>query len=381
MKLGYQKGCVFFLFINGPHHVYHLIGPALKFASLQNKYRTILVSGNPTNTRIIKSAQKLFNIHNTTLLDIPVPLRYRFKGYRGKVYPPVYTRIKKIIPQLKNAEAVIGTSHELMLQLKKNSITKPIIFYLYHGTGTRAYGFEPKLGDFDHLFIPGEYHRKRLITEKVCVDNQLIMVGTPKIDWLNKKRSINTTLFNNNNPIFYYNPHWDIKLSSYLKWRNVILDFFKENLNYNLIFSPHPLVKHKASKLGYKIESSGKYSDNILIDLKSDRLLEGTYIDIANIYIGDVSSMVTEWIINKPRPCIFINAHGIDWKNKEDFYMWNYGSVITDSEQLHKAIKLTDTKIHDERDQNKFKEKFIYQSQKSSSELCANHLIQTLNKN
>ena len=52
-------------------------------------------------------------ITNFKLIDIPVPFRYKFKNYKNKLYPPVYTRIKKIVNILKEASAIISTSHEI----------------------------------------------------------------------------------------------------------------------------------------------------------------------------------------------------------------------------------------------------------------------------
>ena len=37
-----------------------------------------------------------------------------------------------------------------------------------------------------------------------------------------------TNLFNNDAPVFYYNPHWDMKLSSYLKWEKTMNSFFTQ---------------------------------------------------------------------------------------------------------------------------------------------------------
>ena len=83
---------VFFLFINGPHHVYHLIEPALRFASDNNQYEPVFISGNPINTRIIKDSQLLYSTASFTLIDIPLPLRYRLiKSYKAKLYAPFHT--------------------------------------------------------------------------------------------------------------------------------------------------------------------------------------------------------------------------------------------------------------------------------------------------
>ena len=75
-----KKKSVVFLFINGPHHVYHLILPALKYASMNEDIETILISGNPTNTKIINEAKILTGFNQFNLIDIPIPFRYRFKN-------------------------------------------------------------------------------------------------------------------------------------------------------------------------------------------------------------------------------------------------------------------------------------------------------------
>lgn len=146
-----QNKTVLFLFINGPHHVYHLILPALRFSALKNGIETIFISGNPLNTKIINDTKKITGINNFTLIDIPLPLRYRIKNYKNRLYPPVYTRIKKVIKYLRNANAIISTSHSFPEHLSKYEIKKPTLIYLYHGTGTRAYGFESSLKEFDHI--------------------------------------------------------------------------------------------------------------------------------------------------------------------------------------------------------------------------------------
>ena len=374
-----QKKSVYFLFINGPHHVYHLIEPALSFASKQKNYESMFVSGNPINTNIIKTSHRLNISADFTLLDIPMPLRYRLnKSYKGKIYPPVFTRFDKIASQLKNASAVVSTSHELPRYIKKNKITGPKLFYLYHGTGTRSYGFDPYLDEFDYILVPGVYHKDRLIKEKVCDKNKIIMIGQPKFDWFKKHHFSNENTFKNGNPIFYYNPHWEMDLSSYLTWRNVILDFFRKHSEYNLIFAPHPLVKHLSKKNKYSLETQKNLPDNIIIDLNSSKLIDGTYNQISDVYIGDVSSMVTEWINYRPRPCIFINAHKIKWEEDESYAMWKYGTVIDNPINFDKTIYKSLENNYYYENQLKHKEKFIHKADKSASDLCADYIFEKL---
>ena len=57
--------------------------------------------------------------------------------------------------------------------MAENDIKIPKLFYLYHGTGTREYGFDNKLDDFDCILVPGPYHRDRLVNDKVCNEKKI----------------------------------------------------------------------------------------------------------------------------------------------------------------------------------------------------------------
>lgn len=77
--------------------------------------------------------------------------------------------------------------------------------------------------------------------------------------------------------------------------------------------------------------------DKILIDLQSDRLFDMSYTSGADIYLGDVSSQVYEFV-GTPRPCLFLNAHGVDWVGDPDYLFWTLGDVLDDLAQLPSAL-------------------------------------------
>jgi len=76
----------------------------------------------------------------------------------------------------------------------------------------------------------------------------------------------------------------------------------------------------------------------ILIDPASPRLMDMTYTAVADIYIGDVSSQVYEFIA-RPKPCLFLNAHGVDWKGNPDYLFWTLGDVIERPDQIMPAVR------------------------------------------
>jgi hypothetical protein len=147
-----------------------------------------------------------------------------------------------------------------------------------------------------------------------------------------------------------------------------------------LIFSPHPLVKHLSKKQEYDIEDDETFFDNILIDHGSELCIDGTYNLMADVYIGDVSSMVTEWVKLMPRPCIFINAHDIDWLNNEDYYFWNHGLVVSDHERFPEFVTKTVRGNAHEDIQLNLRDKFVHHCEKTSSDICAES-IQTILQN
>jgi CDP-glycerol glycerophosphotransferase (TagB/SpsB family) len=117
-----------------------------------------------------------------------------------------------------------------------------------------------------------------------------------------------------------------------------VLDFFAENPGYNLIFAPHVvLFKRYVRHKGYL---PGKYRQipNILVDTGSSASSDMTYMLNSDIYLGDVSSQVYEFLL-EPRPCIHLNGHHVDWKNDPYYYHFTLGQVVEDVEkQLGTAL-------------------------------------------
>ena len=115
-----------------------------------------------------------------------------------------------------------------------------------------------------------------------------------------------------------------------------------------------------------KIQADG---DNLVISNAIGDVLLGD--GASDVYIGDVSSMVTEFIIYKPRPCLFINAHDIDWVGNEDYHFWKMGNVVNDANDFPKHIFQSLESNHHEEKQLKMKNNFVHQSSIDSSKTCA----------
>ena len=51
-----------------------------------------------------------------------------------------------------------------------------------------------------------------------------------------------------------------------------------------------------------------------------------SYTNAADIYLGDVSSQIYEFI-QRRRPAIFLNSHAGDWQNDPSYEFWKFGPV------------------------------------------------------
>ena len=103
------------------------------------------------------------------------------------------------------------------------------------------------------------------------------------------------------------------------------------------------LFRRRSEKLREAWRARG--SANVIVDPGSDRSVDTSYTAAADIYVGDVSSQVYEFLI-VPRPCVFLNAHGIDWRQDPSFAHWHLGDVVDDPAQLMDAIRAAPARHH-----------------------------------
>jgi hypothetical protein len=207
-----------------------------------------------------------------------------------------------------------------------------------HGAGDREGGFDERLGTFDLLLLPGYKIVDRLKELSLLSHERYAVVGCTKFEVIQGMKREVPRFFDNNNPVVVYNPHFDQSVSSWEPMGIEVLEFFARNPNYNLIFAPH-VVLFKRSKR-HKVSLPEKYrsSPNIHIDLGSSASGDMTYMLAADIYLGDVSSQIYEFLL-KPRPCIFLNGHHVAWQDNPFYAHWRLGQVVDNvQEELGNAI-------------------------------------------
>jgi len=287
--------------------------------------------------------------------------------------------IKRHTALLQEMDAIVGTNHPLVIALHNAGITTPNLIMAFHGAGDRAHGFNRRLERFNLLLLSGQKKYHRLKASGVIRENNWAIVGYPKFDVVQLDEDTDWQLFPEHRPIVLYNPHFMRNLSSWYQWGREILDFFVHSSRYNLIFAPHVELKGRRQKW----LSLRKYRSypHIHIDLGSMASINMAYTKIADIYLGDVSSQIGEFLL-QPRPCVFLNSHLISWKANPDYLHWQLGPVIEAPSQLEGALaKAVETHDHYLQAQTQYFRDSFDLTEESSGSRAARAIHSFLTKN
>lgn len=236
---------------------------------------------------------------------------------------------------------VLVVAEKTSLVLKTRYGLKDLkIVHTRHGAGDRAIGFDKASALFDHVLVSGPKIRERLIRDAGVAPETISVVGYPKFDLAPPRPAL--PFVDEARPVVLYNPHVSPHLSSWYDEGRAVLDWFVEHEEYQLIFAPHVMLFERPfvvtiDKL--RIDHAGRIADkylraaNIHVDLGSRASTTMTYTQRADIYLGDVSSQIYEFLLH-PRPCVFLNSHGFDWRGDPNFEHWLAGPVINRAAEL-----------------------------------------------
>ena len=236
-----------------------------------------------------------------------------------------------------SAYDVIVAPERTTTALHHFGVTSKLV-YTQHGAGDREGPFEARLGKFDLVFAAGAKQRDRMIAEGLVEPDHCAIVGYPKFDLVDQLRPTLPRLFAEARPTVLYNPHFDADISSWPQWGLQVLDAFASQSRYNLIFAPH--LRLFGSRPPSRVPELAPYLSNrgIHMDLGgTSASIDMTYARLADIYMGDVSSQVYEFI-RQPRPCLFLNSRKIAWHFDKSYSHWRFGPVLETLDDFFPAL-------------------------------------------
>jgi hypothetical protein len=211
----------------------------------------------------------------------------------------------------------------------KHHLSKLRLIHTRHGAGDRKGKTDATMALFDLVLLPGRKYADRFTRLGYLRPGQYAITGWPKFEAVGAFSPIRRRFFDNDKPVVVYNPHFDQRVGSWARMGRSVLDFFVANPQYNLVFAPHVVLFKRRWRHRAVLPDRYRRAPNILIDTHSAALADMTYLDAADIYLGDVSSQVYEFLI-RPRPCVFLDAHRVDRETDPHYAHWRFGPVVTD---------------------------------------------------
>lgn len=306
-----------FLALAQAHQHLHWIPAALALARRPGVAVDVLASSR-ANLAFIRrfDADGLLN-----LIDLPFPQR----GTDGLFTPPKRRGTALLHhARLMRYDAIVTTETTSSVLKRLPWFRVPMI-HLKHGAGDAEVGYNNKHGRFDLTLVNGPKDKARLIERGLGTDTNIAVVGYAKFEAIAAPGRI----FADDKPVALYNAHARSQWSSWFGHASAIIAEMERLPEWNFLVAPHVKLDR-----GPEVGSS---APNILIDRGSERSIDMSYTQAADVYIGDASSQVYEFI-TRPRPCIFLNLDRREWHGSDMATAWCFGQVIEAVGELGPAL-------------------------------------------
>ncbi|MBL8554250.1 MAG: hypothetical protein JNL41_08225 [Phenylobacterium sp.] len=329
------------------HQVAHSLPIALALARARTGAEIVVATTNARlSAEVIRLGEGLIG---PAIRLVQLGLRTRASRLARTVLEPVLPAAKLLVYRdnldfFRGLDVLVVAEKTSLILRSRYGLKDLRIVHTRHGAGDRAIGFDRASAAFDHVLVSGRKIRDRLVAEAGVDPETISIVGYPKFDVAPPSRV--HPLIEDDRPVALYNPHVSPHLSSWFRTGRQVLDWFADRDDRHLIFAPHVMLFERPFTLSIdrlRVDRPGRLDErylrapNVHIDLGSRASTTMAYTRRADIYIGDASSQVYEFLV-RPRPCVFLNPHGYDWEDDPNFAHWRAGPVIGDASQLGPAL-------------------------------------------
>lgn len=322
-----------FLFIGGVHHVLHLAPVAAEISRRRPDLSVHCVCSEEATAKAVEAVAasrpcnlKVTRMRTSWLSRLAMAVTGRKSAGKGPLLAAIRWRFRK-------ARAIV-VPERTSANLRRLGWRKPLLHFR-HGAGDRAPASESRLHAFDLIVVPGEKDIERAVSLGVQ-RSRLRAAGYVKLDYLDAGQPGREPLFDNGRPTVFYNPHFDARISSIGMAREVI-ECFRKQERYNLVFAPHVRAVEDLSAAEKAGLEALAVPGRVIVDLGSPALFNMRYVLAADLYLGDMSSQLYEFLA-RPRPVAFINAHGVAWRDNARYAGWHLGEVASGTADLMDAI-------------------------------------------
>lgn len=329
MKIG-------FIFNAQIHQFFHSLPVACALSRDFPEIETTLLPRNPAHRDYLRALAKHYDAGRLKYQTAAPPFPWSLAS--PDTAPPKFLTLLWNLRTFSQFDALV-MPERTSLKLRRMGLRQTKFIHTTHGAGDDERDWDTRLLEFDLVLLPGRKRRDRLLQRDLIRPGHYYVNGYNKFDLVTRMGKTQKPLFNNSRKTVLYNPHHNMAHSSWHKIGHQVLDYFSRSSQFNLIFAPH-----------IRLFADGNINKNellpyanlqhLLIDTCSPRSVDMTYSLAADIYLGDWSSQVYEFLLH-PRPVVFLNPHQHEWQGKEDYLWWTLGRVTENISEMHAALTST----------------------------------------
>lgn len=266
---------------------------------------------------------------------LPIRIR-RVPGFRrtaadarNPALPAKIPTLLRLLPHLLRARAVVCAEQTSLWLPRLFPLPVPFI-KTAHGAGSMMARDDRRRRAAALTLVPSEREREALAARNISA----VVTGYVKAGFT--QRTFATLPFADDRPVVLYAPHWQRHRSSWWDCGAEVVRRVADDGRWNLIFAPHQrLVEGAPDVRVVMADMAGRA--NVHCDLDSFAMVDGSYTAVADIYLGDTSSQVVEFMA-RPRPCVFINSWSADWRGDPSYAIWEGGEVVTRTDEVPGAL-------------------------------------------
>nr|WP_277998419.1 hypothetical protein [Sphingomonas liriopis] len=252
---------------------------------------------------------------------------------RNPPLPAKLPLLARLAPRLLGTKVVVS-AEQTSLWIPTLLPTRAQYVNILHGAGSMMNRDDRRRRAAALTIVAAERERTALAAHGVD-PARIAVTGYIKAGF--RQRAFATPAFAKSRPVLLYAPHWQRHRSSWWDWGEAAVHAILASGAYNLIFAPHQRLVEKAPELRTFAATLAERGD-VHVDLDSFAMVDGSYTAAADLYLGDTSSQVVEYLM-RPRPCVFLDPRGVAWAGDPSYDMWKAGEVVTDLDTLLPALE------------------------------------------
>jgi hypothetical protein len=240
--------------------------------------------------------------------------------------PPLPAKIPtllRLFPHLLRARAVVCAEQTSLWLPRLFPWARVPFVKTSHGVGSMSARDDPRRRAAALTLVPSERERATYLARGFD-PTRIVATGYVKAAFA--ERTFARLPFADDRPVVLYAPHWQRHRSSWWDWGPAVVRRIAQDGRWNLVFAPHQRLVERAVDVRAVMAEVADLP-NVHTDLDGFAMVDGSYTGAADIYVGDTSSQVIEFLA-RPRPAVFLNAEGIAWRDDPAYAQWVAGPVV-----------------------------------------------------